>query len=169
MFSYNENVERYGLRLVSDRVIRKEAMMGTKKNFEFFSKLVRHLIANPDPTVVPVYNFEVLEEAYSGTMWGTFRYAYEMMRLPMLSREEKYAINIFTNHRYNMDRGQDPTLLQQKKELPELAKFMTKVFNDGNYTDIHDGNFLKDEEGNYRIIDLEGFYKYPGIGSLEDK
>jgi len=167
MFKYDQNVERYGIKLVNDRVIRKEAQFSTYKHFEFLSRLARHLIANPDPTVVPVYKFEVLEEAPEGKLWGTFRYAYEMMRLPMLSREEKSAINTFFQHRYNMNRSEDPYLLRDKREFPELAKFMSKVFDDDNYTDLHDGNFLKDEEGNYRIIDLEGFSRYPGVGHLE--
>lgn len=164
---YDENVEsRYGITLVNDKVIRKEGLLGRRESLDYITRLINHLIMYPDPTVVPVYRFEVLEEKPESRTsgWGTFKYAYEMMRLPMLSREEKDAMNTFISNRHNLT-GEHvpPHVVSAKLEFPELFQFMSKVFSDGNYTDIHDGNFLKDEQGNYRIIDLEGFARYPGV------
>lgn len=168
MFRYNNNLGVYGLTLINDRVVRKEAVYSRLESLNFIQKLVNHLIANPDPMVVPVYKFEILDSGSSRSPWNAFSYAYEMMRLPMLSRDEKSLINKMISHRYNLDKDElHPDLTSGRREFPKLFKFMKQVIDDENYTDLHDGNFLKDEEGDYRIIDLEGFYKYPGVGTRD--
>jgi hypothetical protein len=48
-----------------------------------------------------------------------------------------------------------------RKEYPDLAAFMDEVLRQGRYRDVHSGNFLKDEDGSYKIIDLEGFINTP--------
>jgi hypothetical protein len=50
-----------------------------------------------------------------------------------------------------------PELIFGWKEYPKLMNFINTVFSQKRYTDIHSGNFMKDEDGEYRIIDLEGF------------
>jgi hypothetical protein len=169
MFKYNQNLGVYGLTLVTDRIVRKEASSFRIERFNFIRKLVNHLIAYPDPMVVPVYKFEILGSPSSrNSPWNAFSYAYEMMRLPMLSRDEKSLINKMISHRYILDQDDfHPDLKKGQREFPKLFKFMKRVIDDENYTDLHDGNFLKDEDGNYRIIDLEGFYKYPGVGNRD--
>ena len=165
---YDDNVEtRYGIKLVSDRVVRKEAQFSTRESFEWIRNLVLHLLVNPNPMVVPVYRFEVIEEVASkhNSNWGIYRYAYEMMRLPMLSSEEKLLITRLIHNRRPVERDDpQPFVREGWKEYPSLVEFMNRVLAEGSYTDLHDQNFLKDEEGNYRIIDLEGFGSYPGLG-----
>lgn len=165
---YDDNVEaRYGIKLVSDRVVRKEAQFSTRESFEWIRNLVLHMLANPNPMVVPVYRFEVMEETNEeeNSRWGVYRYAYEMMRLPMLTKEEKRLITILIGGRRPVNRDDPrPDIQDGWKEYPTLVEFMNRVLADGYYTDLHDNNFLKDEEGNYRIIDLEGFGSYPGLG-----
>lgn len=170
MFKYDENIEsRYGIKLISDQVVRKEAGFSQKGSLDWIRKLCNHVIANPDPMVVPVYRFEVLEERDdSNGRWGTYRYAYEMMRLPMLDRYEKQLISDVISHYKPVPLDvADPNLVRGWRELPELMKFMNKVLAEGHYTDLHNNNFLKDQEGNYRIIDLEGFRRYPGVGEFQ--
>lgn len=167
---YDENVEsRYGIKLVDDRTVRKEAEFSTRASFDWIRKLVLHLIANPDPMVVPIYRFEVIEETpeTDSRHWGVYKYAYEMMRLPMLMKEEKMLITAMIQKRWSSNNPPDPIIQSGEREFPELFAFMTRVLNEGNYTDLHDNNFLKDEQGNYRIIDLEGFNKYPGLGNRQ--
>jgi hypothetical protein len=167
MFKYDENVDRlYGIELVNDLTIRKTAQFSSRGNFEWIQKLCNHLIANPHPMIVPIYRFEVLEEIpeRGNNQWGVFKYAYEMMRLPKLSREEKHALNTTLSHRYRPDH---PDLIPVKRDYLAMYKFMQQVCDENNYTDLHDGNFLKDQEGNYRIIDLEGFARFPGLGNRE--
>lgn len=165
MFQYDETVDRlYGIELVNDMTIRKTAQFSHRPYFDWIQKLVNHLIVNPDPMVVPVYRFEVLEDLPNAERsWGSFKYAYEMMRLPKLTNDEKDALNDIISNRWK-DQETHPAVVKARKEFPELYTFMTKVMDDGYYTDIHDGNFLKDQEGNYRIIDLEGFSSYPSLG-----
>ena len=165
MFKYDENVDRlYGIELVNDLTIRKTAQFSSRNYFEWIQKLCNHLIANPHPMVVPVYRFEVLDVPQDNSNWGSYKYAYEMMRLPKLSGEEKNALNITLSHRYRPDH---PDLVPVKRDYLAMYKFMQQVCDEENYTDLHDGNFLKDQEGNYRIIDLEGFARFPGLGNRE--
>ncbi len=170
MFKYDENIEsRYGIKLISDQVVRKEAGFSQRESFNWIKKLVNHLIVNPDPMVVPVYRFEVLQEEddKNNERWGTFRYAYEMMRLPMLDRAEKSLISTMCSLYHPVTRDNpNPDVQKGWRELPKLMEFMNKVLADGHYTDLHNNNFLKDQEGEYRIIDLEGFRRYPGVGEF---
>jgi hypothetical protein len=119
--------------------------------------------------VVPVYRFEVLEETdeKDSPTWGTYKYAYEMMRLPYLHKDEKDLISTLIGIYRPVTRDDsNPAVQQGWRELPKLVEFMNKVLGDGHYTDLHNQNFLKDQEGNYRIIDLEGFRRYPGVGDF---
>lgn len=171
MFKYDENVEgRYGIKLVGDRIIRKEAGFGDRVAFNLIRRIVNHFIAFPSPLVVPVYRFEVLEEHDNmNGNWGTYKYAYEMRRLCMLSREEKTVINRVFRHVTPIKRDNpDPEIQACWKEFPQLVEFMNAVLTEGRYNDLHDGNFLKDENGDYKIIDLEGFMKYPLDGPQND-
>lgn len=169
MYRYDENLtQRFGLTLVSDQVVRKEYQYGSRNAFNWMQKLCNHLIANPDPMVVPVYRFEVLEiKEESPNGWGTFKYAYEMKRLFMLEREEKELISALTrDNGYHPADKDHPSADIRKgwRELPQLMEFMNRVLADKHYGDVHNGNFLRDEDGSYRIIDLEGFSEYPGLG-----
>jgi hypothetical protein len=154
--------------LVNDRIIRKEAQFSDRESFDWIRNLVLHMISFPNPMVVPIYRFETLEEtnSKSDARWGVFKYAYEMMRLPMLTNEEKHLITVMIRNRYPVQRDDlQPDIRKGWIEYPTLVEFMNRVLADGAYTDLHDNNFLKDEQGNYRIIDLEGFSNYPGLGS----
>lgn len=169
MFKYDENIEqRMGITLVSDSVVRKEYSYGSRNAFEWIQKLCNHLIANPDPMVVPVYKFEVLEiHDKPDSRWGTYRYAYEMKRLFMLNREEKELIStlVQTNGYNPVERDHPHEKIKRGwQEIPDLMNFMNQVFADKQYNDIHNQNFLKDENGEYKIIDLEGFSEYRGLG-----
>jgi hypothetical protein len=174
MLEYDESlVDRYGsygISLIGEDVVRKEASFSQRSNFEFIRNLVNHLIQTPDPMVVPVFRFETLEEDPPKTegAWGTYKYAYEMKRLPKLSEAEKTIISRVIGHYKPVPTDTpDPTFQRYWKENSSLMEFMNKVLDDGNYTDLHSGNFLKDHDGSYRIIDLEGFYKYPLIGNRQ--
>ncbi len=169
---YDENIEsRYGIKLISDRVVRKEAQLSQRGNFRFVRDLANHLIQNPNPMVVPIYRFEVLEETpeKENIHWGVYKYAYEMMRLPMLDKDEKDTITKLIGIYNPVTRDHpDPVVRSAWHNFPNLVEFMNRVLADGHYTDLHNGNFLKDEVGNYRIIDIEGFRRYPGIDRISE-
>ncbi len=155
---YDPNIEgRYGIKLVDEHRVRKEANFSTRESFEYIQAVVNHFIKNPDPMVVPVYSFEVLQEP--SDRYGIFIYAYEMMRLGMLDNYERDILEschayYHTGIPYDV---RNDLLARGWREYPKLMKFMNVVFSQQRYTDIHSGNFMKDQEGEYRIIDLEGF------------
>lgn len=159
---YDPNIEsRYGIRLVDEHTVRKEAQLGTKSHFEFVRSVVKHFIRHPDSMVVPVYRFETIEEKDEGETktWGTYSYAYEMQRLGMLDNDERAIVDAsHAFYRTGIPRDIKHDVLQMGwATYPKLMKFLNTVFKMGRYTDIHSGNFMKDEDGEYRIIDLEGF------------
>jgi hypothetical protein len=173
MLKYDENVEhgRYGIKLASDQVIRKEYGFGDKESFELIQRLCNHFINHPDPMVVPVLKFETLEEPKEGR-FGTFKYAYEMKRLFMLTHEEKdiieTCIRSFFNHSHDLKANPDARMQRAWRDNSKLVEFMQVVLKQNRYNDLHSGNFLKDENEDYKIIDLEGFMRYPANGTGND-
>jgi len=150
----------YGITVLDDGVtVRKTANVSRDVTYIFIETLINHFIRNPDPLVVPVYNFEFI--SHKG---GMYSYSYDMMRLSMLSITEKKLIDrigdLYDSHvakacflKYEEYPGAD--------EYPELFRFLTEVTTGGKYWDIHSGNIMMDPDGNYRLIDLEGFLKTP--------
>lgn len=86
------------------------------------------------------------------------RYSYEMAYLKPLSQEESY----FINRKWSNDHYIDETSWKIKrvenlaKKYPKLAAF-TEAYQ-WTYLDWHAGNVMRDQQGNFRIIDLEGFF-----------
>lgn len=162
---FDQNIEsRYGIRLVDEFTVRKEARLSTRENFTLVKAIVNHFINHPDPMVVPTYAFKVLQETNEKeSNYGTYVYTYDMMRLGMLDSTERTIVDA-SNQFYHIGLSSDTKndwIQRGIREYPELIKFMNTVFKQGRYTDIHGGNFMKDDEGNYRIIDLEGFMRAP--------
>lgn len=158
---YDKNIEsRFGIKLVDEFTVRKEAQLSTLEAFEYIQAVVNHFIKNPDPMVVPVYNFTVIEKTdQADSRYGRYVYSYEMMRLGMLNEDERDILDHAYRYYYNgipADAKEDCLKLGWK-EYPKLMQFINTVFSQKRYTDVHSGNFLKDDEGEYRIIDLEGF------------
>lgn len=154
MIRYNENID-YRLELVSDRVVRKRAKLCTKKEFDLIRAVCNHFINYPDPLVVPIYNFDVISVEERGELWYDSLYSYDMMRLGMLDRNEKTFI---IHHR----------LGERSDHFNELSNFLNEVKSQKRYHDIHEGNIMKDEEDNFRLIDIEGFFNFSSkLGSRD--
>src|SRR5208282_244331 len=154
MIKYNHNLG-YGITLVNDRVVRKTAQLSTKQSFERFRAICHHFMVNPDPTVVPVYDFQCLETPKS--IFGMYRYQYDMMRLGMLSDKEKILISHMNS--YGRDRWEtESRIVEGRKNFSILYDFIATIKLQGRYLDLHEGNVLKDDQENYLLIDLEGFY-----------
>jgi hypothetical protein len=163
MIKYDESIdEYYHIKLVDDRTVRKEASLGTKESFELLEAIINHFIAHPDPMVVPVYKFEVLERPKASN-YGVFIYQYDMKRLGMLNEGEKNLIHHMNMHKLYGEKYNNAKMHVEylSKEHTELYEFMTEVLALNRYTDVHGGNFLKDEDESYKIIDLEGFIRTP--------
>ena len=172
MLRYDETVDRlYGITLSSDQVVRKEYSFSDFEGFKLIKRLVNHFIKHPDPMVVPVFKFETLIEKFDvgSTTFGTFSYAYEMKRLFMLDHTEKDIISTcIRKYKPTTRDDPDPRIQRAWRENQNLVEFMNTVLGQGRYNDLHSGNFLKDENEEYKIIDLEGFMKYPADGETNN-
>ena len=144
----------YGLSLIGDSVVRKEAHYTRQESIDVLEKLAHYLIANPQPDIVPIYNFQRLPR--KGV---AYRYQYDMMRLGLISDIEKDIINLMERgwRSWNDLSHVIAGLPAYHVDYPGLIPFISKVIQEDRYHDIHGGNFMIDMEGNYRLIDIEGF------------
>lgn len=155
-----------GVELVNDSTVRKIEYCSMDKSLEFMEALIKHFIRHPDPLVVPVYSYQLLSSKRND-----YAYSYEMMRLGLLSQEERDFIDHVGDlvDRRGVDTFDTPSpteaygtsLVQGEREFPFLFRFLKEVVNQNRYFDIHSGNILMDMDGDYRLIDLEGFMKTP--------
>jgi hypothetical protein len=175
MITYSNYKLPPGLEYVGDGfTIRKTVECSKKETIQFMQALCQHLIAHPDPMIVPVYSFEYLGEKAS----HTYSYSYDMMRLGDLTDEERKIIWEVTRAKGSWPGAgncgapsKDPlrifredakiTSEQAWQDYPKLMAYLGEVIKQSRYHDMHEENILMDEEANYRIIDLEGFLNLP--------
>jgi len=169
MIHYNNHKLPYGLEYIGDGfTIRKTASCYGMATLEFFRGLCQHLIAHPDPMIVPIYRFEYLG-AYSN---NDHRYSYDMMRVGDLSREEKEIVwQVGDAWRFFYNQPIDPTrkfkvnaVLTSEEcwaKHPQLMHFLKEVIVLNRYHDLHGENVMMDNDGQFRLIDLESFHNPP--------
>ena len=112
---------------------------------DFIEMVCCYLIENPHPLIVPIYKFE-----------GNFEdnwchYSYDMKLLTPISEEEACIVNNARNDTNNFGISALSRFTNRR-----LVTFLQKVLVDGIYWDLHGGNVMKDQDGNYLLIDLEG-------------
>lgn len=150
----------YGLEILDDNItVRKTATCSEYKTFYFMEKLISHFTNNPDPTVVTVSNFKILQEKREQY---NYKYSYDMKRLGLLSIKEKELID-FVGDMYDMHNVRACEIscnYPHRSEFLELFSFLHTITSQGRYWDIHSGNIMKDEYG-YKLVDLEGFLMTP--------
>lgn len=148
---------QYGITAISERVIRKQAYSSTLYGFLAIEAVCNHFIRNPNPLVVPVYDF--VAEILPKNKYDAHRYHYDMMRMGVLDESEKEFINKVCDpwYRYKTVEERAAWFAIHKGVNDKLLYFLEEVLMQGRYADHHSGNFMKDEDDNYRIIDLEGF------------
>lgn len=151
----------YFVKLVNDTTVRKHAQASMIESVLFMEKLCNYLIAHPDPTIVPVYGFEYLGREED----GNFHYTYDMEKLYHLSRDEKNVIEEIAADWYGAARLPSESHLEWVRrgrcEYSGLVNFLETVIKLNRYTDINRGNIMLDQDGNYRLIDLESFFHSP--------
>jgi hypothetical protein len=119
--------------------------------------VVNHFINHPDPLVVPVYSWE---DYYPNSKW--YEYSYTMKRLGILSQEEKRIISLCIYHKTKfLSNNFLSEFKGEEINYPDLINFMYHVLSQNRYIDLHSQNFLKDEFGDYKLIDVEGFLTFP--------
>lgn len=168
-----------GLEYIDSHTIRKREVCFGEETFHFMERLCKHLIAHPDPLIVPVYAFQ---REPSITYWKTYgkydigyAYYYDMMRLHHISEMEK---QIIWQVAYAKIRGiQHPTrefserpvyiyktiipIEQAWEQFPRLMTYLGEVVQVNRYHDLHGENVMLDHDAGYRLIDLEGFKNPP--------
>lgn len=166
---YDPKLEsHYGLSLVNEQRVRKEYSFTTLDCYLHTKAVINHFIRNPDPMVVTVYSFEEIV-ATLDCRYGTYKYAYEMKRLGMLDYDEKRIIDEFHDWDSEVQLDHHNEWFRRGwREYPKLMNYMNDVYRQRRYRDRHSGNFLKDENGDYKIIDLEGFSTYPLDQKIND-
>lgn len=149
----------YGLEYIDRNTVRKNGIFSLKNNRYFMEVLCNHLIHNPDPMVVPVLDFKM-----GSVKNGEYYYSYDMKALLDLYTEEKRIVNWVADH-YEEEglpsQSVDAYIQQGWLEWPELMQFLEQWIAMQRHRDIHDGNIMIDEEGSYRLIDLEAFIHSP--------
>jgi hypothetical protein len=139
-----------GLEIISDSVVRKTPRASCYETVFFMKTLCEHLINHPDPLVVPIYNFS---SSSKRNVDGTFEYSYDMMRLGMLSKEDKNFIR-------SRDKLTGGNVDVPVKPNNKLKRFIDIVSDKDDYWDLHCENVLIDLEEEYKLIDIEGFFRY---------
>lgn len=156
-FKYAEVPFYRGLTLETDSIVRKTWIASSETYVLDVCQVVNHFILKPDPKVVPVYDWQYFGKAEHG-----YKYSYSMERMCPLSREEKTIIDVAGD--FELKFVNDPMVLCAREACDDLARenleliaFLVEVIKDGKYHDLHSGNIMLDLDGNYRLIDLEGF------------
>lgn len=138
--------------------ILKRAECSTEKTYTFMKAICESLIRSPNPSIVPVLSFHTVSKGFFH-----FRYNYLMQKLNPLSSFEKSVIEVWSGindddrediPKYTPEQS-DAISLAGQEQCPKLLKLMDEWR--WTYWDFHAGNVMKDDDGEYRIIDLEGF------------
>lgn len=139
------------LSFLDNLIVRKHASI-SKLRFEKFQSIIKSLINSPIYNVVPIYKFEIISDAIEEV-----QYYYDMKRLYPLEHEEKLIINSCEDNLFQPWEDEIKLISLGKEKYPNLIKFLSEVIKDLHYKDLHGGNVMKDEIGNYLLIDVEGF------------
>ena len=155
-------------RLLSNGRVRKTEYFSQESSLEYMVALLEHLIHHPDPLIVPVYDYAILQKKRQDHI-----ISYDMMRCGILEEDERMFVD-YVGEAWDMH-GQDlwkrldqGTCMKYPEELryfrdeqKELASFLTEVIHQNRYQDLHSGNVMRDEDNNFVLIDLEGFIRTP--------
>lgn len=164
MVEYDSLYGRFGLSLVNETRVRKDARVNTIEDARAIEVLCKYFMDTKDPMVVEIYNFQHLKplpnKAPSVYTYSGYGYFYEMKRLAKLSSEEKDLIEDMAYLGRVKALSEIDKNFHNKKAYPKLVDFMLEVLQQNRYHDLHSGNFLKDEFGDYKLIDIEGFFNY---------
>jgi hypothetical protein len=150
--------------LLDNNLIRK-TYTGSEKWFEYMDALIKHFINNPDPLVVPIYNYQVLSKRRDCFYRTEYTYCYDMMRCGILSVDERWCVDHIGNlwNKFNKKACDQKTdgIALCKKQFPKLFEFLKTVVEQNRYFDLHSENVMMDEDRNYVLVDLESFIKTP--------
>lgn len=141
-----------GLQLINEFCIRKTNTI-YEINFKKLQSIIQSFIDHPNDDVVSISNFTYRNM----DDFERYEYSYEMQRLYNLNDEEKFIVDSSYD---NLGEEWEDTVFiikAAKEHSPKLYNFLYRALYHLKYKDMHSGNVMKDNVGNYKIIDIEGF------------
>jgi thiamine kinase-like enzyme len=145
-------------------LLKKTIIKTVKDSSKEVERLIESLMEYPHRNIVRVLGFN---------RHSNEEYSYTMERLlPLSSEEEEYFYIYFQiddlgegddiPRRFSTQEGEQKfreSHLNFDEKMLEFRQAMSGMsMNDFCYNDLHPGNVMKDTEGNYKFIDLEGFF-----------
>lgn len=150
--------KQYIIEIDNSRIL-KRAECSSESTFAYMQALCEHLIRTPHPEIVPVLSFHTVSKGFFH-----YRYNYTMQKMNHLSNFEKSVIHIWSGINDVADSVTPKKYTEEEAESITKAglEYCPKLVNlmedwQHLYFDIHAGNIMKDDDGEYRLIDLEGF------------
>lgn len=116
------------------------------RTFEFLT----YLKDNGHPTIVSIL---------SCCRISSTQYEYTMPLMAELSNSETELVDVFSSGVSNPDyrAANRHRVYRLKKKHPKLFQVIKKINSWKTYIDLHEGNVMRDQYGNYKVIDIEGF------------
>ncbi len=160
-----QSTDDWGITLINNNLIRKKAICHTKDVMEYIEYILKYFIKNRDKLVVPIYNYKIFKHD------KIYSYSYDMMRCGILTKSERNfidSVGALLHSNYDSNENFDSKFIFSNKNIfekseqhPELTTFLKTVIDQNLYYDYHSGNIMLNEDGQYVLIDLEGFIRYP--------
>jgi hypothetical protein len=161
MIKYGRFTNAYGLELLDENTVRKTASAWREENFDFMSVLCKHLMAHPNPLIIPVLDFqEIPRKNLKVENWQSNReYFYDMPRCGDISHDEKLVVDQVWSAYHRHGRIEH----EKAEKYPALMSFLEEVIIEDHYHDLHSGNIMTFPDSKYGmvLIDLEGFTALP--------
>jgi hypothetical protein len=130
--------------------VRKDNSWFDESRVDRTVQFLKYLIKNPHPTIVTILNCRRI---------SSNEYSYFMPLMANLSNSEAELTDLYTSGNSNSDyrKANLKRISFLKKKHPKLFQVIKKIESWGTYHDLHEGNLMRDQYGNYKLIDIEGF------------
>jgi len=151
---YDTNLPPF-IEVINENIVRKHAS-ASNEDFLKIKSIIEKYIAEPSEQVVNVLFFQI-KDTFKFFNKTYVNYCYDMKRLYKLSEEERDIIHSASTNLCCMWEDDVPLIKLGKEKYPNLIKLLKEIIHDNEYHDLHSYNILKDSDGSYKIVDLEGF------------
>jgi hypothetical protein len=130
--------------------VRKENSWFDESRVDRTVRFLKYLRKNPHPTIVTILNCRRI---------SSNEYSYFMPLMAELSNSHAELVDLYTSGTSDSDyrKANSKRISFLKKKHPRLFQVIKKIESWGTYHDLHEGNLMRDQYGNPKLIDLEGF------------
>lgn len=136
--------------LPDNKGVQKTDSWGDERRVSRTVSFLNYLKNNPHPTIVPILDYRVISYR---------EYSYDMPLMAELSDSESELVGLFTEaSEGSVYRAKNRhKIYRLGKKHPKLYQVIKKLNSWKTYIDLHEGNVMKDQYGNIKLIDIEGF------------